>query len=1483
MDKLTKNKYYNPNQTKDQKIWPNRYDLEQLDVLIDDTSFDPQFFDLKLLPEHITYGRTAFTIGIKNPLDSEYRLRDGSSMLVEVKDVEGKLIYVRMVKINFDEFDSAEKIQTKESSLVGNTLGYIEISTDPLGTYEEISDGMGTLTIVGELDGVPEDWKNTYNVRYTKQISIKKKLNNLAPVVFQNNPIVETTVQTPSQQSSIAKRGLSSTSKNLHFLSVEDLHSYGGELKYVEISYDSDKEDLRGHTLYDTSEVDTHLMNLFTISSSKAVNNIPMGNFNNARPATSISSNSYRTFYSGSGHSVISHNSLGEPTDTGVTTKWFSTFSLYGNNTTPTTTTLGMPSPVVAPGGAVGIQQGFRAGLRVFSSNPIRRTVEDEWYTVGFNITGSGRFTVRYAYPFGSGSSAKRWKNAEDALMSSGSHNKPGEAHWFAYGTSSNDTSNFYMDNSNFDYNHFYRRQEWPDTEYVKTAWVLGVDEFNPELYRNSGSFINGVYDETKPSNWLNYSNGKDGKDPFTGNSGSNNQIIREDFLIPSGTVFAWYWCDEKGSSGNENAKSAINNVTIQFKKQPGQHPPLYFRTLDLPARATRDEKIEFKLKFLNSNMETAVSIDNIDQPYYDSSSVDYKSEAFQIERGLGSGEVGYESNSVISTARFRTVVSGSNWAINAVPIKKDGLTQNYYSASIGVIAESAEGNYYDGFNRKWSAADKPGSPPLSYKINSSQDRRARIMGGKFVAIKTVTGSVAVGLEASAFMSGANNGIDVDYSGSITGNELWAARFNNGNVYIQDNLYVSGSINAFEYHLTEVTQSTLFATGSTRFGDSPNDTHTFTGSLFVTHNGFQMQYGRLGSAGWIDGLSVNGAVSASNGVFYGRDINIEETGSFAHISSSGGATYANNIDVDNTGSFGYLIVNGDITASGDLYLDKRKIYGTRSGPNESYIDINSSVNKWVLRSAGRDNFESGFSQVIVNSGNEDVDFIVKGDNKANLLRTNAGLDRVGINTLTPGELFTVNGAISSSAGIYAESASINQNLITSHITSSGFISASNTIYAKNLILSGGLGVFTSESLAAGGGGGGSMTSFQLEDDSGDEVTISDAKEVKFIGSGITTNWTDTDNGTDGDPYDMTFTVDSAQTGISSIFNTSLVVGHDVHNFANYGTDNVISFNVDDAERLNIKPAGLSVNGHVSASANITASLTGSFGNVHIDDSLTGLGIGNDNDLLLYHDGSHSYIKDNGTGNLYYRGGTQTFQNAAGTKTMVVLNAANSVDLHYNDDKKFETAPLGINVTGRVHATTHISASGNITASGAIFTENIQSPTPAIHQGVSPSSRTAGLTIANDLDVRSHITASANITASGVYYGKQREHTYHQYNNDSSTSALFIPAPGAYVIESTVVNYYRQWLAPYDGELIKVKINFENDPGATRLYLYINGTPTHRKSVTSSAGMNTYDMTSTDVGARSTFDEGNILALTVDPANAPGDVNLVCTWQYEIND
>ena len=98
-------------------------------------------------------------------------------------------------------------------------------------------------------------------------------------------------------------------------------------------------------------------------------------------------------------------------------------------------------------------------------------------------------------------------------------------------------------------------------------------------------------------------------------------------------------------------------------------------------------------------------------------------------------------------------------------------------------------------------------------------------------------------------------------------------------------------------------------------------------------------------------------------------------------------------------------------------------------------------------------------------------------------------------------------------------------------------------------------------------GSGSMSNWVLEDDDGTEVTVSNAKEVKFIGSGITTNWTDTDNDTDADPYDMTFSIDAAQTRITSLLATDIKIGEDDQTKIDFETADTINFYAGNEKQL----------------------------------------------------------------------------------------------------------------------------------------------------------------------------------------------------------------------------------------------------------------------------------------------------------------------------
>ena len=80
--------------------------------------------------------------------------------------------------------------------------------------------------------------------------------------------------------------------------------------------------------------------------------------------------------------------------------------------------------------------------------------------------------------------------------------------------------------------------------------------------------------------------------------------------------------------------------------------------------------------------------------------------------------------------------------------------------------------------------------------------------------------------------------------------------------------------------------------------------------------------------------------------------------------------------------------------------------------------------------------------------------------------------------------------------------------------------------------------------------------------------------MKFIGSGITTNWTDTSTGSDGDPYDLTFTVDAAQTGITSLLATDIKIGEDNETKIDFEDADKINFYADNTKSVSITDHGL---------------------------------------------------------------------------------------------------------------------------------------------------------------------------------------------------------------------------------------------------------------------------------------------------------------------
>jgi hypothetical protein len=136
----------------------------------------------------------------------------------------------------------------------------------------------------------------------------------------------------------------------------------------------------------------------------------------------------------------------------------------------------------------------------------------------------------------------------------------------------------------------------------------------------------------------------------------------------------------------------------------------------------------------------------------------------------------------------------------------------------------------------------------------------------------------------------------IDILGDISGSSalLSGSLIVSGSTTITNNLIVLGEVNARQFNISVISSSILFESGSSNFGNTLDDTHTFTGSVSITGSFL------------VNGTEVG--VSAGPNTF---DFNLdpEAAGTVNFIEDNTGNTQA----VARTGSF-------DVIIAGNTYL-----------------------------------------------------------------------------------------------------------------------------------------------------------------------------------------------------------------------------------------------------------------------------------------------------------------------------------------------------------------------------------------------------------------------------------------------------------------------------------------------------------------------------------------------------------------------------------
>ena len=166
---------------------------------------------------------------------------------------------------------------------------------------------------------------------------------------------------------------------------------------------------------------------------------------------------------------------------------------------------------------------------------------------------------------------------------------------------------------------------------------------------------------------------------------------------------------------------------------------------------------------------------------------------------------------------------------------------------------------------------------------------------------------------------------------------------------------------------------------------------------------------------------------------------------------------------------------------------------------------------------------------------------------------------------------------------------------------------------------------------------------------------------------------------------------------------------------------------------------LTVVGEISGTSNLHIG-----GNILLGDGSVSnkyIGVVDAADLKIFHNGSHSIIRETGTGSLYLQSDNNVIIGMdSSSETMIKGIANGSVELYHNNVKKFETSSAGATVTGSLTATSTVDADTFTTDGISITDNNITSSRSNDNIVLDPNGTGA-------VEVRSNLTVSGTISAS----------------------------------------------------------------------------------------------------------------------------------------
>ena len=314
----------------------------------------------------------------------------------------------------------------------------------------------------------------------------------------------------------------------------------------------------------------------------------------------------------------------------------------------------------------------------------------------------------------------------------------------------------------------------------------------------------------------------------------------------------------------------------------------------------------------------------------------------------------------------------------------------------------------------------------------------------------------------------------------------------------------------------------------------------------------------------VDDVAINGKIITMTGSTSDTATLTVGTNGTLDIVTTDAAAAAANIQITADGTAELAGTTVTLDSSGGITLDA-------DGGTITFADAGSSLGTITSSGYSGNAASATVATTVTISDNENTN-----ENNAIIFTSGGDVDGGNIGLESDGDLtYNPSTGLLSSTGVTASGTVTFGSLSDGAVTITAFVDEDD-MSSNSATL-----VPTQQSVKAyvDSTGSGTMSSWVLEDGDGTEVTIADAKEVKFVeGGGIDIDWTDTDNGTDADPYDLTFTINAAQTGITSLLATDIKIGEDDETKIDFEDANEINFYADNEKKAELTSTGLKLIG-----------------------------------------------------------------------------------------------------------------------------------------------------------------------------------------------------------------------------------------------------------------------------------------------------------------